>query len=376
MDILERVKRLCYMDISEEELNPEQTKLYHAAKAFLDADEATAELLAKELYTGAQEARIKDIAVSLLFALLLWQGRFDEMAAYGLPRNDDDAEQIAVYDTRDSDIIYSSNQSEHDMPDFPLVQPIITVEINGVDIDLIIDTGALITTISQSVAERCGVAVSGTTAEADGAAGNSFQVQLASISEIKVGNLIYTNKQCIIIPDAALYFSDINDGLQMNGTIGWEIIKLLRWEIDYKNRRVCLQKPQPEDVVKNMCCDFFPMTKITLDNSAEITVGLDTGATYSFFGKEAVDMFPNAIESKRTSGGAGATDGVEEAGYPLPGLRFYHGNAEVKLDNAFMYKDRGYSFAKTFITPGTLGSDIASNRVLVLDYGNRRLDLK
>jgi len=364
------------MDVSEEGMNPEQTKLYRTAKAFLDADEETAELLAKELFVETQDARIKDTAVSLLFTLLLWQGRFDEMETYGLPRNDDDAEQIAIYDTRDSEIVYSSELSEHDMPDYPLIQPILTVEINGVNIDLLIDTGALLTTISQSVAELCGVPVDGNTTEADGSAGNSFQVQLSNINEIKVGNLTYKNKQCIVIPDAALYFAGVNEGLQINGTIGWEIIKLLHWEIDYINRRVSLRKPQSKDVVKNMCCDFYPMTKITLDNNVDITVGLDTGATDSFFGKEAIGLFPNAIESKRTPRGADATVGMEEAGYSLPELRFCHGDTEIKLNKAFMYKDRGYSYTKTFITPGTLGSDIASNGVLVIDYMNRRLDIK
>lgn len=372
MNFLESVKCLCCGDFSEEGLTAEQQKLRLAAKAFLDCDEKRAEQLARELFTEAQDTESKDVATSILFALLLWQDRFDELAQFGLPRNKDDAEQIAIYDTRNAKIVSGNEPYEAAMPESSLAQPIFTVDINGESVDLIVDTGALLMVITHSVAQRCGVTLDGASIDVDGSTGASIATQMACMDKLTVGNMIFTNKQCVVVPDAAMDFTPAG-GPKMNGTIGWEVIRRSRWEIDYKNRKIRILPHNCTDAARNMCCDFYPMVQVALENNDTIVMGLDTGADKTFFGKRAIGKFTEAEESTTEYGGVGQTTKVAQRGYAVPKMQLGIGGTKVTLENVFVHADTDYHFSQIFVAPGVLGSNMAADKTLVIDYPNRHL---
>jgi hypothetical protein len=375
MNFIESIKNLCFVDFPVEDLTPEQAKLRLAYKAFLECDEPRAETLARELCDEAITVEVKDAAVSLLFALLLWQDRFDELAQFGIPRNADDAEQIAAYDTRQTEILLSDEPSMMDMPDCPLIQPIMTVGINGERVDMLVDTGAMITTITESVAKRSNVGSVGETVQTTGSTSVSVETQVARIGELTIGNTVFKNKQCIIMPDNAMDFC-ASGGPKINGTVGWEVIKQLYWEIDYANRKILVRAPKRKSGEHNMCCAFFPMVRALLGNNAPIVIGLDTGANSSDFGKCMVGIFADAQMSQQSFGGAGQVEKIKSAGYEVPEIPLLIGNARVVLKDAFIHAEREWNYAQFLISPGNLGSDIAAGKTLVIDYANRRLEIR
>ncbi len=113
----------------------------------------------RQLLETPCEDEIKNTASDLLFSILIWQDRFDELGALGFPRNNDDAEQMEMYDHRDMEFLPSPEATVADMPEFPWIQPLMTVRINGKSCNMLIDTGAMATLVTSSLAEGCGLAV-------------------------------------------------------------------------------------------------------------------------------------------------------------------------------------------------------------------------
>lgn len=253
--------------------------------------------------------------------------------------------------------------------------PVIQVQINGHDIFLLIDTGFLITAVTESTAKRCGISVKENVLEAGSPLGSSATSQFANIDALNIAGNEFLNKSCMIIPDAALDFHESYPDLPpIYGMIGWEIIRKLKWTIDFRNRRVLIESPKKQSITKNMCCDFFPMIRVKINNK-NVVLGLDTGASITHFGKCIRPLFGGLEKTIKTSGGVGATQ-YEEEGSVIPELRLSVGETEIMLENTFAYDDREYSLSKTFLLPGVLGKDIAKNSLLIIDYENRSLAIE
>lgn len=372
---IENVKRLCITDFHKEDYSEEQKKLYNAVKLFNDSDEKQSETLLRELLSISCNDEIRNTATELLFSILIWQDRFDELNVLGLPRNNEDAEQIEMYDIRDTDFLLSSELTATDMPKFPLIQPIMTVQINGKSNNLLIDTGAMFTIVTESVAKYRGLVAEEKTVEAEAATEGTVAMQTARIGELILGKSIIKNKRCMIAPDEAFDFSTVG-GPKIDGVIGWEIIKHLYWEIDFQNRTVKVRAPIQENVIRNMCCDFYPMLKIVINGDETIIVGFDTGGDTTYFGKSMVGRFPGAEQSERQMAGVGQSEASENKGYVIPKLPISIGGVQLTLSDAFVHSDREYSQARTLILAGGLGSDAAIGKVLIIDYQNRHMSIK
>ncbi|MDR1692799.1 MAG: retroviral-like aspartic protease family protein [Oscillospiraceae bacterium] len=373
MTFIESAKRLGVADFPENGLSEEQSKLRLVVKSFLECNEEKAEELARELLASARDEEIEKMAYELLFSILLWQDRFDELTSLGFPRNDDDMEQIAMYDTRDAEFLLSHEISEAEMPEFPMIQPIMTVQINGKNVNLLVDTGAMFTVITQSVAELTDSKPEEKSVNADAVTEGSVVTRAAHIKELKLGKSVIRNKRCLIMPDEALDFSAAG-GPKINGMIGWEIIKRLQWEIDYKNRRIRLCAPRKSDVDRNMCCDFYPMVRMIV-NGEPITAALDTGGNKTNFGKSMVGRFPGAEKDKRQMAGAGQSEASEYEGYVIPELPIFFDDKQIVAKNAFIHTSREFSPARTLLLSGSIGSDLFFDHVLKIDFENRHMSI-
>ncbi|MCL2854583.1 MAG: retroviral-like aspartic protease family protein [Defluviitaleaceae bacterium] len=371
MDFFDKIRNLTHSDFDITGYSDEQKQLYNGAKSFLGADEKTAEQILRSLYESTQDAQVKNFALDLLFPLLLWQDRFDELAKLGIPRNNDDEEQIAVYDTRNIRAVLSSTPKELPMPPAFSDLPSVCVQINGVDVELLIDTGAMLTMVSETVAKKCGIAMSGTMVEADTPLENSITTQIAAMDSFMVGNSEFRNKPCVVVPDSAYDTGDL-EAPPINGKIGWEIMKNLCWTINYRDRLVRIETSKAENKVANMCCDFFPMVNVKIDGK-NMAMGIDTGGGVTQFGKCVDGFFADTQPFKQEAFATGAI--VEISGALVPHINAYIGESPFAINNAISYSNREYSLSKTFLQPGVLGSDIAKGKTLVIDYPNRNLSI-
>src|SRR5207237_3830724 len=102
----------------------------------------------------------------------------------------------------------------------------VPVEINAQKMDFVFDTGANISTVSASTAQKLGLRI----IEADIAVGSSTDIKVKSklgvAPEIKVGQVTLKNVVFLVLEDKALTFPQIN--YQINGIVGFPVIEAFR----------------------------------------------------------------------------------------------------------------------------------------------------
>jgi len=368
MTFIEKIRYLANADFTVSSCDKEEKELYHAARAFLLSDEAEAEKIAKQLFKIATNADIKNIATSLILNLYTWQGRFDELAEYGIPRSPEEAVAIALYNVKNTTAKLTSKTDCLELIHSKVGWAIAVVNINGVDVELMIDTGAGITVINETTAKKCGIS-SNEAIESQDALGNKMSIPGAMIDKISIGESEFCNKMCMVIPDNAIDFGEV----KINGTIGWELICQLKWEINFKENKAYVTAPKKENVLRNMAYDFFPLVRTTV-NGQQVSLGLDTGATATKFGAIMKDSFGNIKQTSIKSGGAGGYR--EEEAFIIPKIELSFDETEIYMENISVSVEHECSKSGIFITPGILGIDIAKGRTLTIDYHNRHLAIK
>jgi predicted aspartyl protease len=99
----------------------------------------------------------------------------------------------------------------------------------------IVDSGANLSVISQSVAERMGIEVSGAAGTADGWAGAAVSVHIGIIPELRLGSAIFQNVPVLVASDSDLNFTKLD--YQIEGSLGLpQLAALGRFTIDRDGR--------------------------------------------------------------------------------------------------------------------------------------------
>ena len=89
----------------------------------------------------------------------------------------------------------------------------------------ILDSGANISVISQSVAEQMGVAISAATDMAQGASGAPAPVQGEIVPELRLGSAIFHNLPVLVVADSKLDFPQVN--YRIEGSLGLPVLAAL-----------------------------------------------------------------------------------------------------------------------------------------------------
>jgi predicted aspartyl protease len=243
--------------------------------------------------------------------------------------------------------------------------PEIEVEVNGVRRRFIIDTGAGLSVLSSDVAEACGVAsAGGETAEAGTSTNAKVSIRPAVISRLSLGGLSVANHPCIIIDrkDLEIKLFGFIKILKIDGIIGWNLIQRMDMTLDYKNRRVIVQKPVPsENREKNFFWLGYPVARV------------DTGANRTSVSDAALFKIDTAgMKTKKVRvGGAGGKIETSLAKL-IPAMPVVAGGRVLTFEGVRCGKADYGSF---FILDGILGSDAAKEGAMRLDFTNGRFDL-
>jgi hypothetical protein len=255
--------------------------------------------------------------------------------------------------------------------------PVIEVSINGHKHHFWIDTGAELTVISSDIAETCGIEP---LHEEDTMIGTSTDINVgtrpAVIKELKIGDLTVANHPVWIIAkkDLEIKLFKVIKIIKIDGIIGWNLIQNLHLEIDYKNLKTTIQKPEPAEVAERnfhfVCVPFVGMTD-TLGNPFNFF--LDTGAASTYLyqpGIAKIDV-SDAKTSRAIIGGAGGTQRIKQS--VIPNEAFILDNYRINFKTIDGHGDGENYF---FYFDGCAGSDLFKNGILVLDFQNGRCELK
>ena len=185
----------------------------------------------------------------------------------------------------------------------------IPVESGAHKMDFVFDTGANLSTMTVSTAEKLGLKI----IEADVSVGSSTDIdvksKLAVAPEIKIGNVIIKNAVFLVMEDKSLYFPQID--YQIHAIIGFPIIKSLgRITLSRDDKILVSAKKTTKKSAPNMLIEgLFPLVSGVYKGKRMIFV-FDSGATvstlYAPFYQAEIEEIKRVSEPQKVKfGGAG-----------------------------------------------------------------------
>ncbi|MGI8555727.1 MAG: retropepsin-like aspartic protease family protein [Pyrinomonadaceae bacterium] len=232
------------------------------------------------------------------------------------------------------------------------------VEANGQQMNFIFDTGANLSTMSVSTANKLGLK----TIEADFDVGSTttarVKSKLAVLPTLKIGNMTIHNAVFLVFEDSALFFQRIN--FQINAIIGFPIIEAMR-QITLTRQDVMTipAHPQKKISVQNLCLDgLSPLVQGTYNNEKMIFI-FDTGAQTSnfyppFFQSQKEQITKNYQLQKTGVGGVGGSQQVDS--YVLKDISIEIGGKIAHFPKINLIAEVFNDQAKNYY--GNLGQDL------------------
>lgn len=232
------------------------------------------------------------------------------------------------------------------------------VEANDQKMNFVFDTGANLSTMTVSTANKLGLKI----IEADFDVGSTtkerVKSKLAVLPILKIGNITIHNVVFLVFEDTALFFPQIN--YQINAIIGFPVIEAMR-EITLTKQDLMTipAQAQKKTTVQNLCLDgLSPLVQATYNNTT-MTFIFDTGAVTSalhplFFESQKEQITKNYTLQRSKMGGAG---GVQEVNsYNLKNISLEVGGKTAHFSKINLITDIINDQTKNLY--GNLGQDL------------------
>jgi tetratricopeptide (TPR) repeat protein len=262
-------------------------------------------------------------------------------------------------------------------PDVPRVN----VRMNGVhEVEAIIDSGAVVSIISQRLATQLQVrplgAVEGTFY---GLLGEPIAVKFAMVDRLELGAVVVEHVPVAIMPDEKMRFLiSRKDGTQfhMNLLLGSNLLKEFRLELDFDRARATFTRLTPKDrkpaADQNLFFEGFrPHVRGSVNRRAWYMFILDTGSEVTFLNEAAATRLPVQIFGGAHTAMLQGLGGSMKRGAKLENVEI--GIAEwggkFKTLPMYMAADREQAV-------GIIGQNFLKNFNVVIDFGRMRVDLQ
>ena len=259
--------------------------------------------------------------------------------------------------------------------------PRIDVKINGKrEVSGIIDSGAVLSIISRSVANAVPVRKLGTfQGTFFGLLGEPITVQFGILDSLQVGRMTIDNVPVAIMPDDKLKFVVAGQPeFKMDLLLGANLLKEMRTDIDYRRNQVTFTHLRPVDrrpvADQNLfIIDFRPTVRGFINRRGWFMFMLDTGSEVSFLNEGQLGNLPvQVFAPKAHNATLQGLGGAKKRGAKVE-------NVEIGLDkwagtfrDIPMYEpppqDKGLS-------SGIIGENFLKHFIVTIDFGRMRLDL-
>lgn len=251
----------------------------------------------------------------------------------------------------------------------------IPVEVGSQKMDFVFDTGAGISTMTASTAQKLGLKI----IEADVSVGSStdktVKSRLAVVPVMKIGQAVIHNAVFLVFEDKSLYFPPID--YQIHAIIGFPIIKSFGKITITRGDQVLISARSEKNTRtgQNMCFDSLKPLILAYYNNKPMLFSFDTGANTStfypaFYKSEEPEIVKNSILQKTRIGGAGGFK--EISGYKLNNLNLNIGGKRAQLTQTFVSTELFDEGSRYFY--GNLGQDVIKQfERMTLDFRAMRI---
>ena len=186
----------------------------------------------------------------------------------------------------------------------------VPVQVNGIAGQWIFDTGANVSTVTESEASRMGIAVRDSKGFVTGSTGKRNKLRLA-VGDVQCGNVRIHRVIFLVLADKALHIGPIHT--QINGILGLPVLHAIGRVGVGHDGAVELRPPEPSaEGTPNLFFDGeTPIVEVT-HNGHQLQMMLDTGANSSdFYPSFRTAMSAEELAEVKTKkekfGGAGGT---------------------------------------------------------------------
>ena len=237
----------------------------------------------------------------------------------------------------------------------------------------IFDSGAGLSTITESAARRLGVQIIPANVKINSANDKQLLAQVGVASEIKIGGAIFNNVVFLVIADEFLQFPSIN--YRIEGIVGFPVINAMQNITITKNGSLYIHSNThgSSDVV-NFYYQGNAMKLLGRSSGDTLFFHLDTGAKQSELNKEYYDAHRSLVRAvsekkKYHLGGAGGVTTYKT--YQLPNFPIKIGSRERMLPFIPVYPDKVSPYGNA------IGQDyIGLFNQMEIDFKNCYIDFK
>jgi predicted aspartyl protease len=244
----------------------------------------------------------------------------------------------------------------------------IPVTMNGKSAHFVMDTGANLSTISESEAKKMGVKILDASFGVTSSSRSSVDSKLGVADKIQIGNITFRNVVFIVLPDKSLSF--IGGLYKIKGIIGLPVIAQLGEVQIKKNGHIFspskqTESKQPESYLENFGMEGnTPFINVAFYGEYHPYI-FDTGAATGIYGGKFkttyADSLKDAPTKKSQVGGAGGIQTISILS--VTNLHYEIGNAKKVLKRSTVQLSGNETIFDTFY--GIVGEDIFSQWDLV-----------
>lgn len=245
---------------------------------------------------------------------------------------------------------------------------------DGLSTSFVFDTGASITVVNRTTAEKFGARETQEKVKGSGTAGIEQEIELSTFNGIKLGDYALPTKDFIVVEDEVLKFGQDENGndLQVDGFLGWDVISNLRWEYNHETHEFYFGESIIND--KKMIFEDWnnmPLLNVIKDNKNRV-FGFDSGHTESIIGSL---LYPDFKHLKSVNDDFIGIDGkTTEEVKVAEKVELEINNVKVDIRNVSVVDRNVFPTSREDVC-GLLGIDIVENRSWILDYPNRNFEI-
>ena len=252
--------------------------------------------------------------------------------------------------------------------------PLVPVRIGDKVYNFWLDTGSSLTMLSSDVARDLNITpLVKDTLEIVTSTGR-VRASPALIPELEIGQMVVQNAPTMIVEQSMMQMSEARPieqrkPVQIDGIIGFDIIRQLDLEVDYGESTLRVRNPatsRPE-AERNMFWVGLPVIRLTSNEGIPLHFGLDTGAQLTFVTETLLDKLQ--LEASRTEsrriGGLGGE--VSLRAPVLPEVRVFVRGFPILFRGAVV---RAPVYQVLASLDGVLGGDVWNSGIVRIDMTN------
>jgi hypothetical protein len=362
--------------------NPEKDELKFAEglTALIEGQIEKSESKFKKLFLESNNDTVRENSKIILSQLLIYQSKWKSY--YDLLRDESkpDSSEIKrlLYPSFIGLKTYREFTSHADTIPIKLYKGLVLVpvSINEKIYYFLFDTGVQLTTLSSDIIKESGCQVLNLHGKAlIGSTGKSSDGHTSVIKKFNFGNYYISNLPCFITDASNLELRFLFiPYMKFDGIIGWDIIKNIDVEIDYKNKIMIIREPiERDNEHKNLFWLNDPVVKLKSIGGANLLFFLDLGAQESCFYDFLLQklILKDLDNSYTIDFGLGGS--ILQNTQNISKINFIFDDYYLCFNNL----KKGISKpGKFFVLDGSLGNDIGQNNILRIDASNNILEIK